>query len=304
MADDSVVSLPILNLDGPFDPDLGHTAVAALEAGRVVCLTGLAFTTRPEEAILLSPRLQHDSRKNISFDPVSGRVRGAVEHPELLAAMLARFARSAESLLRGLLVPYADTLWAGRTSFRPTEIAGRTYSPRHDDRRLHVDAFPSRPIGSARILRVFTILPQASAAREWRIGEPFESVAARFLPALPSPAPLRARLYALLGLTKGVRSAYDQIMLALHDRMKLDASYQQRAPFTPWTFSPGSTWLCFTDQVSHAALSGHMMLEQTFHVPVQSMLDPERSPLRVLERLAGRALAEPRARSRRHPLNS
>jgi 3-deoxy-D-manno-oct-2-ulosonic acid (Kdo) hydroxylase len=291
MSDDIVVSLPISNWDGPFDPDLGCTAVTALEAGQVVCLNGLAFMTRPEETVLLSSALLDNSRKNISFDPVSGRVGGSAEHPELLAAMLARFARSAELMLRGLLVPYADTLWAGRTSFRPAEIAGRAYSPRHDDRRLHVDAFPSRPIGGARILRLFTVLPQASAAREWRIGEPFEGVAVRFLPALPSPAPLRARLYALLGLTKGVRSAYDQMMLALHDRMKLDADYQRQVSFTPWTFSPGSTWLCFTDQVSHAALSGHMMLEQTFHVPVRSMLDPERSPLRILERLAGRALA-------------
>lgn len=291
MSGDIVVSLPIADWNGPFDPDLGRYAVAALEAGRVVCLTGLAFTTLPEEAVLLSPALLDNSRKNISFDPASGRVSGSAEHPALLAAMLARFARSAESMLRGLLIPYADTLWAGRTSFRPAEIAGRAYSPRHDDRRLHVDAFPSRPIGGARILRLFTVLPQASAARAWRIGEPFESVAAGFLPALPSPAPLRARLYALLGLTKGVQSAYDQMMLALHDRMKLDADYQRQASYTARTFSPGSTWLCFTDQVSHAALSGHMMLEQTFHVPVQSMLDPEQSPLRVLERLAGRALA-------------
>jgi hypothetical protein len=56
------------------------------------------------------------------------------------------------------------------------------------------------------------------------------------------------------------------------------------------SFAAGSTWLCFTDQVLHAALSGHCALEQTFHVPVAAMEHPERSPLRVLEGLAGRAL--------------
>ena len=35
---------------------------------------------------------------------------------------------------------------------------------------------------------------------------------------------------------------------------------------------------------------GHCALEQTFHLPVAAMAHPERSPLRVLERLAGRAL--------------
>ncbi|MGH8443681.1 MAG: Kdo hydroxylase family protein, partial [Solimonas sp.] len=32
------------------------------------------------------------------------------------------------------------------------------------------------------------------------------------------------------------------------------------------------------------------MLEQTFYVPVAALQYPERSPLRVLEKLAGRAL--------------
>jgi hypothetical protein len=31
-------------------------------------------------------------------------------------------------------------------------------------------------------------------------------------------------------------------------------------------------------------------MEQTFHLPVAAMTHPERSPLRVLERLAGHAL--------------
>jgi hypothetical protein len=42
--------------------------------------------------------------------------------------------------------------------------------------------------------------------------------------------------------------------------------------------------------VSHAATAGQYQLEQTFLVPVQAMLDEQRSPLRVLERLKGRRL--------------
>ena len=56
------------------------------------------------------------------------------------------------------------------------------------------------------------------------------------------------------------------------------------------SFPAGTTWLCFTDQVLHAALAGHCALEQTFHLPVAALAHPERAPLRVLERLAGRAL--------------
>ena len=55
-------------------------------------------------------------------------------------------------------------------------------------------------------------------------------------------------------------------------------------------FAAGATWLCFTDQVLHAALAGHCALEQTFHLSIAALAHPEQSPLRVLERLAGRAL--------------
>jgi CRISPR/Cas system-associated endonuclease Cas3-HD len=75
-------------------------------------------------------------------------------------------------------------------------------------------------------------------------------------------------------------------MLRLHDMGKLDAAYQSGAPKADVTFDAGTTWFCFTDQVLHAALAGHCALEQTFHVPVAAMSHPERSPLRVLERLS------------------
>ena len=79
-------------------------------------------------------------------------------------------------------------------------------------------------------------------------------------------------------------------MLRLHDTGKLDARYQSDAPMAGVSFAAGTTWLCFTDQVLHAALAGHCALEQTFHLPVAAMAYPERSPLRVLEQLAGRTL--------------
>ena len=288
----AAVSLPVRTWSGPFDPTLSYAAVVALEAGQVVVLPDLAFHPLAEEAVLLSTdAAAAGHRKNISFDPATGRLGGSVEHPALLTGMLRRFAGDADALLRALLTPYADRLCVARTSFRPAEIAGRAYSPRHDDRRLHVDAFPSRPLRGARILRLFTNLSPAGRPREWRVGEPFETVAARFIPRLPPASPTRARLYALLGLTKGVRSPYDEMMLALHDLMKLDSAYQSTAPFVGCAFPPGTTWLCFTDQVSHAALCGHLALEQTFHLPVQAMAEPHRSPLRVLERMMGRALA-------------
>jgi hypothetical protein len=278
---------------GPFEAADCRRAVAALEAGRVVSLPQLPFELGPDETGFLTDRALDDTRKNISFDPATGRCHGSGYEGERLAALTAmmdRFGRQAEALARGLLPGYAPALERGRTSFRPAEIAGRTTTPRHDDKRLHVDAFPTRPMRGKRIFRLFSNIAPDGVVRQWRVGEPFADFAAQFLPRLRAMPPGQAWAMQVLGLTRGRRSRYDHLMLGLHDAGKLDAAYQERAPRVALTFPPGATWMCFTDAVLHAALAGRCALEQTFYLPVEAMAEPARSPLRVLERLAGRAL--------------
>ena len=287
-ARDVIEELPIAAWQGPFDPALRARAIDALEAGRVLLLPGLPFHIAPVEQFLLSPAIMGSERKNISLDPATGALGNASlggAEREQLAAMMLRFGDAAEQLLHDLLPGYAAALERARTSFRPAEIAGRAYSPRHDDRLLHVDAFPSRPMGGRRILRLFCNVAPDGAARAWRVGEPFPDFARRFLPGIRPALPGSAWLLERLGITKGRRSDYDRTMLRLHDMGKLDAAWQSGAPRADVAFPAGATWLCFTDQVLHAALAGHCALEQTFHLPVAAMAYPERSPLHVLEGL-------------------
>ncbi len=283
-----IQELPIAEWHGPFDVALRTQAIDALEAGRVLLLAKLPFRIAADEMFLLSPKIMGSERKNISLDPASGRIGNTSlggEESAKLVAMMRRFGNFAERLLHDLLPGYAPALERARTSFRPAEIAGRTYSPRHDDRLLHVDAFPSRPMGGRRILRLFCNIAPDGAARAWRVGEPFPDFARQFLPRMRAGLPGSAWLLERLGVTKGRRSEYDRIMLRLHDMGKLDAAYQSRAPKADVAFPAGATWFCFTDQVLHAALAGHCALEQTFHLPVAAMAHPERSPSRVLENL-------------------
>jgi hypothetical protein len=93
-----------------------------------------------------------------------------------------------------------------------------------------------------------------------------------------------------LHVTKSLRSEYDHLMLQLHDGMKSDLDYQKNAPQVTMPFPPGSTWVCFSDQTSHAAMSGQYLLEQTLHLPVARQSHPDASPLAILTRLTGRAL--------------
>jgi hypothetical protein len=267
-------------------------AAPALEAGDVLFLPDLRFEVEPAEALLFTPSILGNS-KNASYDPASGRLSGttaAGRDAETLTGFIHRFSESSVTLVDRLLPPYRGRIVRGRASFRPAEIAGRPSSWRKDDTRLHVDSFPATPSGGRRILRVFSNVNPEGRPRAWRLGDDFEVVARRFASQLRVPLPGVGRLLALLRVTKTPRSAYDALMLQLHDAMKGDETFQKESPQSRVDLPAGSTWMAFTDQVSHAATSGQYQLEQTLLLPIEAMGEPERSPLRVLERIKGRPL--------------
>lgn len=284
-------TLKLTGWTGPFDAETKSRALSALEGGSVLVFPELAFTLLDSEKQFLNSGVSDGKAKNISLDPVTGKMQASSltgEKASRLAAMIERFGRQAEGLVHALL-PYTQVERA-RTSFRPVEVKGRHYSKISDDRLLHIDAFPSRPMRGRQILRFFANVSPASQ-RHWHVGEPFEDFARTFLPRVQPHAPGKSWLYDKLGVTFGRRSLYDELMLSLHDAAKLDSNFQQHSPQQAIDFPPGSCWLVFTDMVLHAALGGEFALEQTFHLDVEELAEPERAPIRVLERLSGRALA-------------
>src|SRR5205085_4695329 len=139
--------------------------------------------------------------KNISLDPDTGKIQATSltgEPARQLTAMMARFAEQASALVHDLL-PYAQVERA-RTSFRPVEVKGRSYSKISDDRLLHVDAFPSRPMRGRRILRFFANVAPAGSngARHWQVGQPFEDFARSFLSRARTHTPGKSWLWDML----------------------------------------------------------------------------------------------------------
>jgi hypothetical protein len=266
--------------------------VAGLERGRVLYFSHLPVPLEAGDAALLDPVNADPKRKNISLSP-DGSLVGVAGDAAVQAgvrALITRYQSLAASLVDGLLPEYRGKLRAAPTSLRLHRVETRKSSWRADDSRLHVDAFPSRPNRGERILRVFANLNQQGEPRVWRVGEPFEDVARRFVPAIPAQRPGSAWLLAALGVTKSRRTPYDHLMLGLHDAMKADLDYQKSCPQQTMLFPPNSVWVCFSDQTSHAVMSGQFMLEQTFFLPAQAMVEPTCAPLGVLERLQGRSL--------------
>ena len=156
----------------------------------------------------------------------------------------------------------------------PLTVAGRRSSPVADYVRL------TKPR--------LNVLVVATSAAGYYLGGPatpnFAAMAQTFLPRIKRQLPGTPSLWSWLHVTKGVRSEYDHLMLGLHDQAKADLDYQKNCPQQIVRFAPGTTWLCFSDQVMHAAVSGQHMLEQTIHLPVRALYDPASAPLAILER--------------------
>lgn len=287
----SVITLPFTDLNIP-EPDL--TAQDLLEQGNVLYLPRMAFPLLHEESGLLTTSLVSPRRKNISYWPEMQKISGVadVNRVESVKNLTERYYRFTVRLLNALLPCYRNAFSRPQTSFRlhPVTAWRDTTSWRKDDTRLHVDAFPSRPVQGNRILRVFCNISPNGEPRIWRTGEHFDTLAARFLPLLASWNPFFSTLLATLGITKSRRSHYDHLMLELHNHMKSDADYQLRGAQQVTEFAAGSLWICFSDQTPHAAVSGQFMLEQTFFLPVNAMNNPQLSPLRILEILTGKTL--------------
>jgi hypothetical protein len=270
---------------------------SVIERGGVVVCPRLSFTIGDAERTLFDASLADAQRKSIYVRAGREGIAGTTAAggtQVALSRLIARYAGSAHALVDGLFPGYRAASHATGTSFRPRAIgdvsSGKALSWRKDDTRMHVDAFPSNPTHGARILRVFTNVHPDALPRGWRVGERFTTMAARFLPKARALPPGAAWLMNTVGITKRPRSPYDQLMLQLHDLAKADLDYQRTSPQRAVDFMPGTTWICFSDQVMHAAMSGQFLLEQTYRLPLAVIDDVDASPLRVLERLTGHAL--------------
>ena len=288
----AIVNLPITDWQQPFSAELQDQAIQALEHGDVLVFPHLGFEMSEDEQQFLSPSIIGKS-KNVSFDINNGKLQGSSVDENatvLLQQMMRRYAVFSKDLIVHLFPQYQQDLIQSRTSYRPLEVTGRATSWRKDDSRLHVDSFPATPVQDKRILRVFTNVNPVGKPRSWRLGEPFEKVAQRFLPHISGPAWGARGFMNAVGLTKSLRSAYDHYMLRMHDSMKADLEYQATADHLAYEFPAGSTWIVYTDHASHAAMGGQYMFEQTFYLPVSAMHDEQQAPQRILERMTQKTL--------------
>ncbi|MGO9056909.1 MAG: Kdo hydroxylase family protein [Candidatus Binataceae bacterium] len=276
-----------------------------LEYGDILVLPHFPVISEQDQNLLTGVRQARSSLiKNISYEPARGRLRGyqrsATDAP-LLERVMCGYSELTHAAIGELLSAYAAAIQIDFTSFRPLEEQGRPLRGRSRNDLIHVDAFPTRPARGRRILRFFTNV-HPTKPRVWNTSQTFEDLAAsmaldaglvRYATRGGIAGSLRRALTTVgrgAGIPIADRAPYDRFMLRFHDYLKADQVFQRECSKQRYEFSPGSSWIAFTDMVSHAVLSGQFALEQTFFVPVSSLIAPHQSPLRILESLAGSSL--------------
>lgn len=286
------------------------TYCSELEAGNILFCPKIPFSFPQDEIDFLLQQRQGASkaRKNISYKPqIDQMTNHDTKDPvssERLKGILRNYSTRVTHYLSSILAPYAKRWKLDYASFRPFQEKGRKLRLRARNDLLHVDSFPTRPVHGWRILRFFTNINPIES-RQWFTSQPFADLLERFggkkglaFPSEPSYSWLGRlckggqKVLSKLGLKGQLRSPYDRFMLRMHHFLKENADFQYHCPKDQWAFPPYSCWAVFTDQVSHAALSGQYALEQTFLVPEKAMLRPETSPVAVLQRMSGRNMVE------------
>ena len=286
------------------DPSLRPRQYCAeLEKGAILFFPAPPFDLPRADMDFLVALTPADSRlhKNISYRPEQDVLRGFSDGAQeaRVHEIMRRYAAQVRKFVSTFLSPYAGKFQMDYASFRPLEEEGRNLPLHKKNDLLHVDAFPSRPTRGGRILRVFTNV-NPSRDRVWVVAERFPELAARFA----DQAGLKKFANAsrpLAGLKRGLgriglpipdRAPYDEFMLHFHDWLKENSAFQTAKEGKERVdFPPMSTWLVYTDGVPHSALSGQFAMEQTFIIPIEALVAPEVSPLRVLEKLSGRAMS-------------
>src|SRR5699024_3751937 len=207
---------PILEL-GMTEWHAEHTdqtdIVAHLEKGEVLYFPLLPFHLTDEEAALLNPALVSPKRKNIMYQADQGAIRGTADdiseaQKSALKGLLKRYSEASLRLITDLIPEYKGKLHSPMNTLRLNAIDewSDSNSFRKDDRRLHVDAFPSRPLHGKRIIRIFNNINPAGVPRKWRVGEPFPELAKRLLPQTKSYSSIGATLLDSLKITKSRRT--------------------------------------------------------------------------------------------------
>jgi hypothetical protein len=285
---------------------LGPTDISdELERGKIVyfpdCPIGL-----PDGEDLDFLRQEMPKRlnlKNISYHPEADKVlgvRGERDVAERVHRLLKEHSSRVQSFLKRVISTLARNWKVGTSSFRPMQEKGRNLSAHASNELVHIDAGAYGATHGDRIIRFFVNV-NPTEPRVWITKGAFPDLYRRYGQSAGVSADngtgsldesmldwLRTRtVNALAHLVPPARlldsSPYDRAMRRFHNFMKDTPAFQSTSDgHEEFRFKPFSSWMVFTDMVSHACTSGQHAFVDTFVVPLENCRLKEMAPINIL----------------------
>jgi len=253
--------------------------------------------------------LPHEYRaKNISYHPESDsipRFDAAPAIKERIERILRTHGERVAEFLRRSCPDFVPGWTLGTTSFRSIEEQGRKLKARSSNELVHIDAGAYGATNGARILRFFVNI-HPSRDRVWGTKGSFRAIMDRHAglwsaakggkPRVTIDKGPLDKLYSgaigtigkLYPLVRVIDSSpYDRSMRRIHNYMKENPAFRDNPEgYQEIRFPPMSSWMVFTDGISHSVLTGQHALVTTVLVPLQNCRHPELTPYRILSESA------------------
>jgi len=246
--------------------------------------------------------------KNISYHPESNSIPRFEAGPAVrdrIERILRTHGQRVEAFLRRVTPDYVPGWTLGTTSFRSIEEQGRKLKPRSSNELVHIDAGAYGATNGARILRFFVNI-HPTRDRVWGTKGGFGALLARHRELVEAAKGGRDRVALDKGpldrLYSGMVTAlskvyplfqvidsspYDRSMRRIHNYMKENPSFRDsNEDYQEIHFPPLSSWMVFTDGISHSVLSGQHALVTTVLIPLANARNPALAPFNVLARSA------------------
>lgn len=284
----------------------------ALERGSIVFFpkSPVPLPAAEDLAFLRQELPQLLKLKNVSYHPEAGKVRGLDSDDAELNQRVNRILKSVSDDIAAFLSDKAPRLtdnWTvGTCSFRPIQERGRDLSAHASNELVHIDAGAYGATNGDRILRFF-INVNPDEDRVWVSKGGFSEL----LQAHGERARLSYGSADKNYLNKGVldhawsgfvrtlsgmglptvkvldSSPFDREMRKFHNYMKDTPAFQQDMQgHEEYRFPPFSSWMVFTDTVSHACLSGQHAFVHTSIVRLENCRLQELAPINLLRQVA------------------
>ncbi len=266
------------------DSRLGHEGLAAFEAGypvriaeKLPCL--LVDTLRKRVSSWPSRAL---GSKNPSWVIQEDQLKPGTliqqADAEEFRAFLKEFYKAAACAVGRALGLEDSSLTPDRVTWRPNELATTVRRWNARDDLFHLDSFPSRPALGRRILRLFYNASYSDCV-VWSHTFNIDYY-------------IRNYIYDSKALDQGSPAGgfSDSLMAQIHDQMKREEEFQEKAPRILHSFAPGEAWIVLSDTCLHSFLRGDWLMDVSWFTSASWLTQSKWSPKSCFERLA---LAKP-----------